>query len=131
MSVTPAYAAVFALVFVALSVRTLRLRHRLKIAIGHGDQAVLERAARAHANFAEYVPLTLILVFFLESMTGRPVWIHALCLTLLVGRVVHAYGVSQVREDYRFRVTGMALTFTTLVSSAIAILVVSALHAAG
>ena len=41
---------------------------------------------------------------------------------LLLGRLLHAYGVSRPREDFRFRVTGMVLTFTVLLSSASGIL---------
>ena len=120
-SVTPLYAAIIALTFVLLSIRTLRLRRRFAVAIGDGEQPLLARAARAHANFAEYVPITLLLIYFLE-VGGVPItWIHALCGTLLVARLVHAYGISQVDENHRYRVTGMALTFTTIISSSLMI----------
>jgi len=116
---TPLYAAVFALLFVLLSVRTLLMRRELGVAIGHGDQPKLERTARAHANFAEYVPLGLLLIFFLEISSGSGLLIHALCELLLIGRVSHAYGVSQIEEDYKYRVFGMALTFTAIISAAL------------
>ena len=115
MLVTPGYSAVFALVFVGLSVRTLLLRRKFKVAVGHGDESRLQRAVRAHANFAEYVPLALLLIFFLELMFGRTLLVHGLCITLLLGRALHAFGISRVNEDYRFRVTGMALTFTAVI----------------
>lgn len=116
--ITPLYAAIIALLFVALSVRTLRLRHRFRVAIGSGDNRVLERAARAHANFAEYVPLALVLIFFLEIQTGNTLLVHILCAALVIGRLSHAYGVSQTKENFRFRVFGMAMTFTVILSSA-------------
>ncbi len=47
--ITPIYAALIALMFVALSVRTLRLRHRFAVAVGTGGERELERAIRAHA----------------------------------------------------------------------------------
>ena len=47
--VAPIYAALIALLFVALSVRTLRLRHRFAVAVGTGGERELERAIRAHA----------------------------------------------------------------------------------
>jgi uncharacterized membrane protein YecN with MAPEG domain len=122
MLITPAYAAIFAFIFVALSVRTLRLRRQLRVAIGHGSEPKLERAARAHANFAEYVPISILLIYFLEIHTVSSIWIHLLCTVLLVGRIVHAYGVSQVSEDYRYRVTGMSLTFAVIISVSIGIL---------
>ena len=120
--ITPLYAALFALVFVALSVRTLLLRRRFKVAIGTRQQPLLARAARAHANFAEYVPLALLLIYFLEIQTGSRLWVHSLCVALFIGRLCHAYGVSQLEEDFRFRVFGMAMTFTALISAALRLL---------
>lgn len=111
------YAAVLGLVFVALSVRTLRLRRRLRIAIGdRGDETML-RAMRVHSNFAEYTPLALLLIYFVETSGARPFFVHLLGACLVVGRVVHAYGVSRVDENYRFRVAGMALTLGVLVTA--------------
>jgi len=92
------------------------------VAIGHGNEPKLERAARAHANFAEYVPISLLLIYFLEIRTGGSIWIHVFCLGLLLGRIVHAFGVSQVNEDYRYRATGMSLTFVVIISVSIGIL---------
>ena len=64
--VTAFYGAVLAGVFVALSARTLLLRRRPGIAIGDsGDERML-RAMRVHANFAEYVPLTLLMLLLLR-----------------------------------------------------------------
>ena len=48
--------------------------------------------------------------------------LHVLCISLIVGRLVHAYGVSQVDEDYRFRVFGMVITLGTMISAATRIL---------
>ena len=121
--ITPVYAALIALLFVALSVRALRLRHRFSVAVGSGGEPELERAIRAHANCAEYVPIALLLVFFLEVTTELAVWIHLLGARLLLGRLVHAYGISQVRENFAFRILGMAMTFTVIVGAAAALLV--------
>lgn len=128
MLVTPIYAAFLGLIFVALSVRTLLLRRRLGVAIGDGDQPILARAVRVHSNFAEYVPLSLILIYFLETLVGASVWIHLLCSALLLGRITHAFGLSQVKETYRYRVMGMALTFTAIISASIGLMLVYALH---
>jgi uncharacterized membrane protein YecN with MAPEG domain len=122
VTVTPLYASVLALMFIALSVRTLRLRRKLRIAVGDkGDQQML-RAMRAHANFAEYVPLSLLLIFMFEVRSGTSLLIHALCVCLIVGRFSHAYGLSRVEEDYRYRVFGMSMTFTALAVAAAGIL---------
>ena len=123
MYITPVYAALLAFVFITLSLRTIKLRREYKISIGHSRNKIIERAMRAHANFAEYVPFSLLLLIMLESLTRLPVLIHLLGMALLIGRVIHAYGISQAEEDFRYRVTGMATTFAVLGISAFGILV--------
>ena len=119
---TPLYAAIIAALFVALSVRTLRLRRRFRVAIGPSNEPLLERAMRVHANFAEYVPIALLLMFFAELVTRNPTLVHALGIMLVIGRSLHAYGVSQVTENYRYRVSGMALTFTVIITASLVLL---------
>ena len=118
MRITSFYAALLALLFGALSVRTLLLRRRLRVAVGDAGNARLMRAMRVHANFAEYVPLCLLLAAFCEAQGTPPAWLHAALGGLVVGRLLHAYGVSQVDEPYAFRVVGVALTLTVLFASA-------------
>ncbi|MEN9866941.1 MAG: hypothetical protein RL748_2531 [Pseudomonadota bacterium] len=117
MHIVPLYTALLTLLFVILSVRTLNLRRKLQIGVGDAGNPQMLRAMRVHANFAEYVPLALILLFLVEAQHANAILVHALGLALLVGRLSHAYGVSQTKEKLVFRVTGMALTFTTLLTA--------------
>jgi uncharacterized membrane protein YecN with MAPEG domain len=114
----PIYAALLALLYVYLSVRTIGVRRRVQVALGAGENPEMLRAMRVHANFAEYVPLALILIYLVEAQ-GTAAWlVHALGVALLLGRCLHAYGVSQVKETFFFRVSGMVLTFNVLGVSA-------------
>lgn len=122
MPATPLYAALLALIFVALSIRTIRLRRRYRIGVGDGSHAELQRAARVHANFAEYVPLALLLIYFVETGGGPLLLIHTLAIALLSGRLLHAWGVSQVRENYRYRTAGMVLTFSVILAACLYLL---------
>lgn len=124
--ITALYAAALALLFFALSVRTLRLRRALKIGIGDAGNEAMLRASRVHANFAEYVPLTLLLALLLELSQAPSLLVHAIGTCLVIGRTLHAYGLSQSPEDFRYRVLGMALTFTALVGAAVALLALAA-----
>jgi hypothetical protein len=117
MQIVPLYAALLTLLFVAISIRTLRLRRRLKIGIGDGGNQQMLRAMRVNSNFSEYVPLSLIVLYLVEAQHASGLFVHALGLALLVGRLLHAYGVSQVKENYRFRVAGMVMTFTVLLNA--------------
>ncbi|MEZ5560087.1 MAG: MAPEG family protein [Pseudomonadales bacterium] len=125
MLITALYAVPLTLLFVLLSVRTIRVRRRAGVAIGSGDSGELARASRAHGNFAEYVPLALLLMYFQEVLAAPFWWLHALGTLLVAGRVVHAWGISREPEDYRYRVTGMSATFTVLGVSALAIVLLS------
>ena len=114
MTITPVYAALLGLLFIALSVRVIRLRRTRKVAIGVKGDPVIERAMRVHANFAEYAPLALLLIAMLELKGAAGLWIHALGALLLAGRALHAYGLSRPDEDFRFRVAGMSLTLSAI-----------------
>ncbi|MFN3868398.1 MAG: MAPEG family protein [Hyphomicrobiaceae bacterium] len=130
MQVTALYAGLLAPLFVLLSIRVIGQRRVAKVAIGHGDDSALLRRMRVHANFAEYVPLALVLMALLESMGANAYLLHALGATLLIGRLIHAFGVSQDKENLTLRVTGMAMTFTVLITASLACLAMAALGAA-
>lgn len=118
LRIVPWYAALLALLFVVLAVRVIGSRRSERITIGAGRSAALERRIRVHANFAEYVPFTLLLLSMAELRGASPVLLHLLCLVLLAGRLSHAWGVSQDPEDFRFRTAGMGSTFAVLVGGA-------------
>lgn len=123
MLITPLYAAVFGLFFVFLSARVIWIRRHYKVAFGVGEHKKLERAVRVHGNFSEYVPLTFLLIYFVEIENTNAMWIHALSITFLVARCSHAFGVSRIKEDLRFRVCGLFLTGVVICASALMILV--------
>ncbi len=117
-AVVPLYTALFAVMCIVLAVRVIGARRAFRVGIGHGGHAPLERTMRVHANFCEYVPLGL-LALVLAELQGRPHWLlHGLCSLLLLGRLLHAVGVSRTDEDIRLRQAGMTLTFTVLAFAA-------------
>ena len=128
MPVTALYAALVGFVFLALSRRVIVVRRAAQVPLGDGGNRRLSRAIRAHANCAEYAPLGLVLIGLAESLSIPALILHALGASLVAGRVVHAYGVSQEPENYRFRVTGMGLTLTAIAVAAIAALIGAIVH---
>ncbi len=117
---TAVWAALLAPVCLWLSLRVIGLRRRFKVAIGTGGQPALERAMRAQANFAEYVPFALVLIALAEA-GGTPGWIiHPLGAALVAGRAAHAWGITREAEDFRFRVAGMMATFGVIGCAAVA-----------
>jgi uncharacterized membrane protein YecN with MAPEG domain len=123
LSIVPVYAAIFALIFVALSMRVAMMRRQTHVGIGAGGDRILERRIRVQGNFAEYVPFALLLLALLEIKGTARWWMHALCLLLLVARLVHAYGVSHEPEDVRLRAASMIVTFAVIVSTALSLII--------
>lgn len=122
-TIVPIYAAIFALVFAALSLRVANTRRVMQIGLGHGGNIVLERRIRVQGNFAEYVPFALILFTFIE-LQGWSRWaVHAFCLVFLAARLTHAYGVAQEPEDIRIRTSAMIVTLSTFIVAGLLLLV--------
>lgn len=119
MHIVPVYAAVLVLGFVWLSIRVIGLRRATKTGLGDGNDIFLRRACRAHANFAEYVPLALILLGMAEVAQAPVSLLHVLGFSLIAGRAIHAVAVSHEPELPVGRVVGMAATFTVLILAAL------------
>src|SRR4051794_16199454 len=99
---TSLYAAVLAALYILLTLRVIEARRAHMVALGMPHRLV-ERAVRAHGNCAEYVPFGLVLLGLLEGM-GLPGWgIHALGSGFVLGRALHAHGISREPEVFRFR----------------------------
>jgi uncharacterized membrane protein YecN with MAPEG domain len=119
LHIVPSYAAVLALIFIYLAFRVIKQRRKAKVAIGDGNNPALKRAIAVHNNFAQYVPFCLLLIAFIELNHAAKYIIHGLCIALLVGRLIHAYGVSQEKENLKLRKIGMISTFTVYIAATI------------
>jgi uncharacterized protein len=122
LRIVPVYAAVLAVMFVAVSIRVIALRRSSKLPLGFQGDMALERRVRVQGNFSEYVPFALLLMAFVELRGAAPWLLHAMGIVLITGRLSHAYGVNQINESFAFRVSGMAMTFTVILTGALAIL---------
>ncbi len=114
MPTTALYAALLTPLMLVLAARVIRHRRSQRVEIGDGDDRELLRRMRVHANFVETVPFALILLALDEQLGASPWLLHALGVPLLVGRYLHAYGLSQTPHIMRLRVLGMALTLTSI-----------------
>jgi uncharacterized protein len=117
---TPLYAGILALIFIALSMRVVNSRHREKVSLGDGDNHMLNRQIRVHGNFAEYAPMTLLLILMAE-LQGLPLFlVHMLGIALVAGRVIHALSIAGERTSFGQRKTGMLLTFFAVAAAGVA-----------
>ena len=113
--VTSIIAAVLAIIFIKLSFAVIGLRRKNKVGLGSGGHEDLERAIRTQGNFAEYVPIGIILIACLE-LNGAPWWLVVIPgIALIIGRLIHATGMNTPPPDFSRRVLGMKFTFLTLV----------------
>ena len=115
MTVTPLYAGALAIWFLVLSIRVILGRVGPgNPSLGDGGNPMMLRRIRARGNFAEYVPLVLLLIGFLE-LSQQPKWeLHLLGAMLLVARLLHGYAFSFTEEFALGRTAGTVLTLATL-----------------
>ncbi len=123
LTITPIYAAVLALIYVALAINVIRGRQRHRVLLGTGSAPDLEQRVRAHGNFAEYAPFTLLLLAMDEARGAPALMLHILCLALLLGRLSHAVSLLGSAQILPARVAGMVLTFAALVGAALGVLI--------
>lgn len=114
LTITALYAGLLALLFFGLSVVVIRRRGSEKVSLGGGGKAPLERAIRGHANFAEYVPLILILMGIMELSEVAAWRLHLMGGLLLVGRLMHGYCFAFTESLPFARTGGVLLTFLAL-----------------
>ena len=87
------YGAILAIIFVGLSFYVAITRGTKGIPFGAGEGDELMPAMRAQQNFAEYVPLALILLAGLEASGADDTWLRILGGSLVVVRLAHAWGL--------------------------------------
>ncbi|WP_417550607.1 MAPEG family protein [Methylophaga sp.] len=111
------YISLAAFLIVALARNVIALRRRHKVALGDGGNKDLLGAIRAHANAVEYLPIGLLLLIVFELNQG-PIWlIHVLGILFIIGRVIHANGIS--KSIIPRRIIGMQLTIWLLIIMAV------------
>ena len=93
LAVTALYALLLALIGSYLAFRAGSLRGKTGISIWYGDNQQLALEMRRHGNFAEFVPMALILMAIIE-MNGIPAWVlHTAGVILVAARILHPIGL--------------------------------------
>ena len=90
--------------------------------MGDGGNAVLIRAMRGQANFIEFAPMCLILLFAMAFL-GAPAWVlHLFGIVLTVGRVLHGMHFTRPEAPGWQRSAGATLSFAALVFGAVGVI---------
>jgi uncharacterized membrane protein YecN with MAPEG domain len=82
-----------ALINLWLGWRVGQVRIAEKISIGDGGNPRLIARMRAQLNFAEYVPVVLILIALVEFARGTELWLWVAAAIFIIGRVLHGFGM--------------------------------------
>ncbi len=124
MRITLATSVVLAALFIMLSVRVMVLRTKMSISLGSldpvsfsvGDEhkaSPLFVATRSHANFSEYVPLSLLMLGLIEYDGSPQLVVMMMAALLVLGRVLHPFGMNQTAPNV-FRAGGITLNLLML-----------------
>jgi uncharacterized membrane protein YecN with MAPEG domain len=122
MPITPLFAAIFGLIYIILSLGVVRVRMGQKVSLGHSDSLELETVVRIHANFSEYVPMSLLLLWFLESISFNSTLVFYLGCTLLLARLAHVVGMNNPKQFMLLRQLGVVGTIGVILVTSIALL---------
>ncbi len=126
LHLTLTYAPMLALIFCVLALLVVIQRRRTNVPYGDGDNPVLRGAVRAHGNFAEYVPIAIILLALLEYTGFNELLLNGLYILLILARISHATAMfSPVKSRLYFltRVFGALSTWLIILGSAVLLLV--------
>jgi hypothetical protein len=95
LEIAALYAGVNILLLLVLAYLVVAGRQKHKILLGDGGNADFNRAVRAHANAAEYIPAGLVGIALLALFEGSPLWLlHACGISLTAGRILHGIGLN-------------------------------------
>ena len=119
---TSLYAGLLAIIYMALAANVGMTRTRRKISLGDSGDPDLIVSIRRHANFAEWVPLALLLMALIELNGGSKTWLHTLGAVLLAARIVHPFGLDVSDLSKWQRIAGAAGTILVIAAAALTLL---------
>jgi len=117
------YAALNALIMLVLGVLVTRARVATQTDIGDAGKPEMAGPLRAHANNTEWTPMALLLIWVLTLPTfGASIWvIQGMGISLTIGRILHAIGITRSIGPSALRFIGMVLTWISYVIGIVAI----------
>jgi uncharacterized protein len=113
LAITALFIGLFAVAQIPITVMVGYRRLQTGVAFLDGGDRTLMRRMRAHGNFTETVPITLLAMAAAE-LAGTPAWLlWSGGAVLLLGRLLHL--ATLVRSEWGIgRAVGMVLTFVPM-----------------
>jgi uncharacterized membrane protein YecN with MAPEG domain len=117
LPITLTLAGAAAILHIWLAGRVSRLRRQFKIGLGDGGNEALLRRIRAHGNYAENMPIVLILIALIELAGGDRRILWGMGIAFILARIVHAFGMDSPAR-LRLRMIGMVVSTLVLLGLA-------------
>ncbi|MFW2830648.1 MAPEG family protein [Sphingomonas sp. ID0503] len=108
-TVTLIIAAALAIINLWLAMRIVPFRMK-GVPVGDGGNPLIVARMRAQSNFAEYVPVALILMALVELHVGADGKLWGIGAALAIGRVLHPFGIERPVPNV-MRAGGILLTW--------------------
>lgn len=129
LPVTLTTACVLGIFYVALSAAVSSERNRSKVGLGSGPEVSVtlgeERqaprlfiAVRRHGHFAEYVPISILLIMLLEIEGAARGWLYGLAGALVLSRLMIAFGMGRAAPNV-FRAGGNVIQWTMILVASV------------
>jgi hypothetical protein len=115
LPITLTIAGACALLSIWLALRVSHLRRLRKVSIGDGGDERVATRMRAHANFAEYTPIFLILLAAVELAIGPNLWLWAIAILFILSRLAHPFGMERPAPNV-LRMVGVGVTWLALLA---------------
>ena len=125
LAITPLYAAFLAFLYIATSFYVSFARGSTGVRLGDGGNATMLVAMRRHGNMAEFVPFALLMMALGELTGLGATWLHICGVLLVLGRLVHPFGITEDGGPVIARVVGQLSTYAATLIPAVAILIVA------
>jgi uncharacterized membrane protein YecN with MAPEG domain len=99
IQITALYGSILGILLVFVSLNVIRVRRNTGTGLGTAVSEALLQATRIHANFIEYVPMTLLLILMAEALGTSNKIVHGLGIAVVIARVAHAQGLHSVQAN--------------------------------
>jgi uncharacterized protein len=114
MALVAIYVAINIALLLFLAIRVIPARIKHKVTLGDGGVEAVQQVVRAHGNAVEYIPPVLIGLVVLAFLNAPAHMIHIIGGALTLGRMFHAFGLSNKSGQSFGRAAGSLLTWLSM-----------------
>jgi uncharacterized protein len=123
--ITALYAVALSLLGLVLWFRVTSMRAALKVSIGDAGNPELHERIRQHGNFIEWAPMMLVLMLLAEGNGAGALWLHLGGGLLLLGRLVHPFGLKAGNAAHPLRYVGNSASLLAMLTLLVSLVITS------